>query len=62
MLQINVVKETRPYTLWGPAPKTPNEVGMESGITAAKAELNTLHKELADQGFNQVSWKSIGKS
>lgn len=55
-LQINVVKESRVYSLWD----TPScgAVTRETGIIAAKAKLNQLHKELADKGFSQVSDES----
>lgn len=52
-----MVKESRPYTKWSASPTSPEEIGISTGITAAKLELNTLHRELAEQGFNQVSWK-----
>lgn len=53
-LQVGVVKEVRPYTRWAASPSGPAEVGMNTGIMSAKAELNALHHELAEQGFNQV--------
>jgi len=53
-LQVGVVKEVRPYTQWAASPLTQAEVGMNTGIMSAKAELNALHRELAEQGFNQV--------
>ena len=53
-MQINVVKETRPYTKWSASPTIPEDIGISTGIMAAKQELNTLHRELAEQGFNQV--------
>ncbi len=51
--QINVVTETRPYPKWTATP-TPGAVSTHTGILQAKAELNKLHIQLADQGFNQV--------
>jgi hypothetical protein len=48
------VKETRPYTKWSGSPTSPEDIGVSMGIMAAKKELNTLHRELAEQGFNQV--------
>ena len=50
--QINVVKENRVYSMW----KASNggTVTGASGILRAKAKLNQLHQELADQGFSQV--------
>jgi hypothetical protein len=48
------VKETRPYTKWSGSPTSPEDIGVSTGIMAAKKELNTLHRELAEQGFNQV--------
>lgn len=53
-LQVGVVKEVRPYTRWAASPSSQAEVGMNTGIMSAKAELNALHRELAEQGFNQV--------
>lgn len=52
-LQINVVKESRPYSLW----QTPSggTVTSQTGILAAKFVLNQLHQQLADEGFSQVS-------
>ena len=47
-----MVKEQRPYAKWGPSTK--GRVGIDTGIMAAKAELNKLHTQLASQGFNQV--------
>ena len=55
LLQIDVVKETRSYTHWASSPSNKTEVGMRTGIMAAKAELNALHHYLAEQGFTQVS-------
>ena len=49
------MKEPRPYTKWSASPTSPEEIGISTGIMAAKRELNTLHRELAEQGFNQVS-------
>ncbi len=51
--QINVVTESRPYPKWTATP-TPGAVSAHTGIVQAKAELNKLHIQLADQGFNQV--------
>ena len=51
--QIGVVKETRPYTTWL-IDKTGNGVHSNSGIVAAKAELNRLHQKLAKDGYTQV--------
>ncbi len=48
------MKETRPYTKWSGSPTSPEDIGVSTGIMAAKKELNTLHRELAEQGFNQV--------
>ena len=48
------MKETRPYTKWNGSPTSPEDIGVSTGIMAAKKELNTLHKELAEEGFNQV--------
>ena len=50
-----MVKEPRPYTQWSASPSSPEEIGISTGITAAKRELNILHRELAEQGFNQAS-------
>ena len=49
--QIGVVKETRPYTTWS---KSEDGVHSNSGIVAAKAELNRLHQKLAKEGYTQV--------
>ena len=51
-MQINVVTESRPYSLWKTG--SGGVVSMETGIMAAKAELNKLHQQLAKEGFNQV--------
>ena len=51
--QIGVVKESRPYTTWS-ADKSGNGVHSNSGIVAAKAELNRLHQKLAKEGYTQV--------
>ena len=51
-MQINVVTEPRPYSLWKTS--SGGMVTRETGIVAVKAELNQLHQELANQGFNQV--------
>ncbi len=45
--------ESRPYARWSATP-TPESVSVSTGIIQAKAELNKLHIQLADQGFNQV--------
>uniref|UniRef100_A0A8C4D5M3 Glycogen debranching enzyme n=1 Tax=Dicentrarchus labrax TaxID=13489 RepID=A0A8C4D5M3_DICLA len=54
--QISVVKEERFYPKWNPSapPTSTGEVGFKSGIIAGKLALNTLHQELAAQGFIQV--------
>ncbi|XP_068196726.1 glycogen debranching enzyme isoform X1 [Antennarius striatus] len=54
--QISVVKEERLYPKWNPsaAPTSAGEVGLQTGIIAGKLALNTLHQELAAQGFIQV--------
>ena len=49
-----MVKEPRPYTKFSATPTSAEEIGMTTGIMAAKRELNTLHRELAEDGFNQV--------
>ena len=48
------MEEVRPYTRWAASPSSKEEVGKDTGIMSAKAELNALHRELAEQGFNQV--------
>ena len=48
------MKEPRPYTKWSASPTSPEEIGISTGIMAAKQELNTLHRELAEQGFDQA--------
>ena len=53
-LQVHIVEETRLYTKWCHTPSSPNEISSGCGIIAAKAMLNKLHKDLAEQGFNQV--------
>lgn len=53
-MQIGVVGEGRSYTHWASSPSSETEVGMSSGIISAKAELNALHCDLAEQGFTQV--------
>ena len=53
-LQIDVVKETRPYPHWASSPPSMTKVGIRTGIMAAKAELNALHRYLAEQGFTEV--------
>ena len=53
-MQIGVVGEGRPYTHWASSASSKTEVGTNSGIVAAKAELNALHSDLANQGFTQV--------
>ncbi|XP_034241741.1 glycogen debranching enzyme isoform X2 [Thrips palmi] len=52
---IHVVDESREYTSWtdGEA-KTPDEVNLQTGITAGKRALNKLHFELGQDGFSQV--------
>ena len=54
--QIGVVHETRPYARWSESGSEvkEGEVGLDTGIMAARVELNRLHKTLADEGFNQV--------
>lgn len=49
-----MVKESRVYSLWK-ADGNGGTVNADTGILAAKAKLNQLHQELADQGFNQVT-------
>lgn len=52
-----MVKEERLYPKWNPAaaPDCSSEVGLQTGIIAGKLALNKMHKELAAQGFIQVS-------
>ena len=45
--------ESRPYTTWSPD-KSKDSVHSNSGIVAAKAELNRLHQKLAKEGYTQV--------
>lgn len=54
--QISVVKEERFYPKWNPSapPTSAGEVGPQTGIIAGKLALNTLHQELAAEGFIQV--------
>ena len=40
----------------------PGVVGPQTGIMAAMRELNQLHRELADQGFNQVRGLGLGRA
>ena len=53
--QISVVHETRLYASWNDSPGARvDSMRRNDGIAAAKAELNALHKQLAEEGFNQV--------
>ena len=47
--------------MWSDVPTDNKWVGPENGIIRAKAELNALHCDLAEHGFNQVS-QSVSQS
>ena len=54
--QINVVTEARLYTSWSEASKNEDDkVTIQTGLIEGKKILNTLHIELSNAGFNQVS-------
>ena len=50
-----MVSEARLYALWKPPGHNGEGVGMDTGIVAAKLLLNNLHKQLANDGYTQVS-------
>ena len=55
--QIDVVTEKRLYSSWcvGTSPSAPGVgVTKDSGIIGAKLVLNTLHRDLAEKGYNEV--------
>lgn len=50
-----MVFEKRYYASWtDSAPSSPNQITNKTGIIAAKSLLNALHKQLAEEGYNEI--------
>ena len=51
---IDVVDETRPYSIWSEDESVPASVNYSTGIIFAKSLLNKLHGKLALEGFGEI--------
>ena len=50
-----MVSEKRYYASWTDStPNSPNQITNTTGIIAAKKILNALHKQLAEEGYNEI--------